>query len=74
MKEHRFHQPRPKRCRTCKGRVSAFTSKCLLCGVEWTPSRHGLGLARYEPEPETPAPAVALTFKDYDDEPLGGAA
>lgn len=64
----------PRRCRKCKGLINAFSSACFSCGEVWISGKHRSGQARYEPEPTTPAPAVALTFKDYDDEPLGGAA
>lgn len=70
MKEHKFHQPPPKRCRKCRGKVNVFSNNCYSCGEPWTPSRDRVGKAGYEPEPTTPAPAIALTFRDYDDEPL----
>lgn len=78
MKEHKFHQAGPIRCRTCRARVNTHTRICTNgdCREPFVTSRYGsIGKARYEPEPEPPAPALALFIdRNYDDMPLGSAA
>ncbi len=70
----KYPQAGPLRCRSCRGKVNTFTSRCFACGETWVSLRHRSGQARYEPDPPPSAPAVALAFPDFDDLPLGGAA
>ncbi len=69
---HDYSRSGPKRCRSCSARVNVFSLRCNGCGEVWQGKRtHKPG---YEPEPTTPAPAIALAFPDFDELPLGSAA